>query len=153
MNYIERNRSFLETKHYIRYDDTDFQRLDLHYNPLQEYRERCGGNMCIIFYTDRQADDAYIIPVHMLDKIFTLENFWPEVGENADNNRKRWRLKIEGDRLYIVRKAGLGMPSAYIDLDELHNNYELLGPECYEWEPFPPKESRVAQRPISNRLF
>jgi len=153
LNYIERNRNFLKTRHYIRYDDTDFQRLDMTHNVLQEYREECGDSMCVIFYTDRHADDAYIVPVHILDKIFTPDNFWPEVGENADRDRRRWRLKIEGDRLIVVRKAGSGMPAAHVDLDEFHNNYELLGPECHAWEPFPPKESRVATRPILNRLF
>ncbi len=153
MNYIERNRKFLETRHYIRYDETDLQRLDMHYSTFQEYRDVCGNNMCVVFYTNKQVDDVYVVPVYVLDKFFIPENFWPEVGENADRDRKRWRIKIEGDRLYIVRKAGSGMPSAYIDLDEFHNNYELLGPACHAWEPFPPKESRVASRPITNRLF
>jgi len=152
MNYIERNRAFLETKHYIRYDDNDFQRLDLHYNTLQEYRQKRGNNMCVVFYTDRYKDDAYIIPVYVLDQVCTPENFCGEVGENAARNRKRWRLKIEGNRLWIVRKA-VGLTPVYIDLDEFHNNYELLGPECHAWEPFPPKESRVAARPITNRIF
>lgn len=153
MNYIERNRGFLQGKHYIRYDDNNFQRLDMHHNKLHEYREERGDNMCVVFYTDKEVDDAYIVPVHILDKIFTPDNFWPEVGENAERGRKRWRLKIEGDRLIIVRKAGAGKPAAHLDLDEFHNNYELLGPECHAWEPFPPKESRVATRPILNRLF
>ena len=153
LNYIERNRRFLEGKHYIRYDDTNLLRLDMHYNTFQEYREERGDSMCVIFYTDRKADDVYIVPVHVLDKIFLPENFWPEVGENLERGRKRWRLKIEGDRLYVVRKVGSNMPSAYVDLDEFHNNYELLGPECHAWEPFPPKESRRASRPITNRLF
>ena len=118
LNYIERNRHFLETKHYIRYDATDFKRLDMHYNTLQEYQEERGDNMCVIFYTDREVDDVYVVPARVLAKIFTPDNFWPEVGENADRNRKRWRLKIEGDRLIIVRKSGEGKSAAYIDLDE-----------------------------------
>ena len=151
-NYIERNRDFLEIRNYIRYDDTNFQRLDIHYNKLQEYRNKYGDNMCIIFYTDKSVDDAYIVPIYVLDSIFTPDNFWPEVGENAERGRKRWRLKIEADRLYVVRKSGLGAPSAFIDLDDFHTNYELLGPECHAWEPFPAREDRVSQRPILNRL-
>ncbi len=152
-NYIERNKKFLQTRHYVRYDETNLLRLDLHFNPLQEYRERCGNNMCVVLYTNKEEDDAYIIPVCVLDKILVPENFWPEVGENAENERKRWRLKIEGDRLFIVRKSGSNLPSAYLDLDEFHNNYELLGSEVYDWESFPPKESRKSTRPRSNRLF
>ncbi len=153
MNYIERNKEYLKTRHYVRYDNTDFKRLDAAPKQFYEYRERVGDKLCVIFYTDKEVDDAYIIPAYILDEIFTPENYWPETGRNLDVDRLRWRLKIEGDRLYIVRKAGLRMSSAYIDLEEFHNNYELLGPECHAWEPFPPKENRKATRCITNRLF
>ncbi len=151
LNYIEQHRKFLETRHYIRYSG-DLQGLDLHAKRLQEYRRKRGNNMCLVFYTDKAVNDAYIVPVTALDHIFIPDNYSAEVGENARVGRKRWKFKIEGDQLWIIRKAGLGLSAATLDLTPFHNNFELLGADCFAWAPFPSKEERVTLRPRQNRI-
>lgn len=150
ISYIQRNRGFLNNRHYVRFS-YDLLGLDMHEKTLQDYRQRCGDDMCLVFYRSKEENDAYIIPVTELGSIFITENLWPEVGTNL--GRRRWKFKIQGDRFWVLRKAGTGMTSVSLDLDKFHNNYELLGPACYAWEPFPSVEERSTSRPRLHTLF
>ena len=149
-SYIHRNRGFLGHRHYVRFSH-DLIGLDMHEKPLQDIRRRCGDNMCLILYRSEEENDAYIIPVVKLDKIFIPENLWPETGTNI--GRRRWKFKVQGDQFWVLRKSGSGLSAATLDLSKFHNNYELLGPECYAWEPFPSIKERNTSRPRLNTLF
>ncbi len=151
-SYIEENRDWLSSRYYIRFGE-DPLRLDLHKNPLNEYRTEYLDNFCLIFYFSKVQNDVYIVPVSELDDIFTEDNLWPEVGENFEIGRQRWKFKIEDDILTVLRKRGSNKKSTRLDISGSHNNFELLGPGAHAWAPFPPQEERVSVLTRNNVLF
>jgi len=150
ISYIYRNLNFLIPRHYVRFSH-DLRGFDMHEKTLQDLREVSGDNLCLVLYSSKEENDAYIIPVTELDEIFIPENLWPEVGTNI--GRRRWKFFIQGDKFWLLRKSGSALPAATLDLSQFHNNYEMLGAECYAWEPFPSIEERNTLRPRLNTLF
>ena len=113
-NYVVDHLSDLERSHYVLKSNSRNYWFGLSYNEVMAYKDKFGGNFCIIIYRSGPDDDAYVVPFPSIEPLLRKEY----LGKSG-----RWHGRID-NRIQINRE-GLSIPSA-----EYHNAFSFL--DSYE---------------------